>query len=122
MKNDYIHTDLWWDAHVHRALRNLHKFFKHGTSSCFSLSCKTANSKKFEVKNTTTCHAQTWSFSFKLFVVNEVALLDNWFKSYKWFGVFNPVIVIDNHGYDGNHINGIIDLTDEGIGVRRSFL
>ena len=21
------------------------------------------------------------------------------------YGVFNPYIVIDNHGYDGNHIN-----------------
>ena len=27
-----------------------------------------------------------------------------------------------NYGYDGNHINNIIDLTDEGIGVRQSFL
>ena len=26
-------------------------------------------------------------------------------------------IVIDDHGYDGNHTNGIIDLTDKGIGV-----
>ena len=31
--------------------------------------------------------------------------------------IFNPYIVIDDQGYDGNHINGIIDLTDEGIGV-----
>ena len=30
--------------------------------------------------------------------------------------------VIDDHGYDGNHINDIIDLTDMGIGVRQSFL
>ena len=26
--------------------------------------------------------------------------------------------MIDDHGYDGNHINGIIDLTDKVIGVR----
>ena len=38
------------------------------------------------------------------------------------YGVFNTYIVIDNHGYDGNHINGIIDLTDKGIGVKQSFL
>ena len=35
----------------------------------------------------------------------------------EWYGVFNPYFVIDDHGYDGNHINGIIDLTDKGIGV-----
>ena len=28
----------------------------------------------------------------------------------------------DDHSYDGKHINGIIDLTDKGIGVRQSFL
>ena len=28
----------------------------------------------------------------------------------------------NDHGYDGNHINGIIDLIDKGIGVRQSFL
>ena len=39
-----------------------------------------------------------------------------------WYDVFNPYIVIDDHGYDGNHINGIIDLTDKGIGVRHYFL
>ena len=38
------------------------------------------------------------------------------------YGVFNPYIVIDDHGYDGNHINGIIDLTENGIGVRQLFL
>ena len=27
-------------------------------------------------------------------------------------------IIIDDHSYDGNHLNGIIDLTDKGIGVR----
>ena len=31
-------------------------------------------------------------------------------------GLFNQYIMI-NDGYDGNHINGIIDITDEGIGV-----
>ena len=36
--------------------------------------------------------------------------------------VFNPYIMIGDHGYDGNHINGIIDLTNKGIGVRQSFL
>ena len=30
---------------------------------------------------------------------------------------FNLYIVIDDHGYDVNHFNGIIDLTDKGIGV-----
>ena len=35
---------------------------------------------------------------------------------------FNPYIVIDDQGYDGNHINGIKDPTDKGIGVRQSFL
>ena len=30
--------------------------------------------------------------------------------------------MIDDHGYDGNHINGIINLTDKEIGVRQSFL
>ena len=28
----------------------------------------------------------------------------------------------DDHIYDGNHINGIIDLADKGIVVRQSFL
>ena len=28
----------------------------------------------------------------------------------------NPYIVIDDHSYDGYHINGIIDLTDRKIG------
>ena len=31
-------------------------------------------------------------------------------------------IMIDDHGYDGNHINRIIDLTDKEIGVRQSYL
>ena len=30
--------------------------------------------------------------------------------------------MINDHGYDGNHINGIIDLTDKGIGVTQSFI
>ena len=29
-------------------------------------------------------------------------------------------IVMDDHGYDSNHINGIIDITDNGIGVSHS--
>ena len=29
--------------------------------------------------------------------------------------------MIDDHVLDGNHINGIIDLTDKGIVVRQSF-
>ena len=41
---------------------------------------------------------------------------------WEWYGVFNPYIVTDDHGCDGNHINGIIDLTDKGIGIRQSFL
>ena len=38
------------------------------------------------------------------------------------YGIFNPNIVIDDHGYYGNHKNGIIDKTDKWIGVRQSFL
>ena len=38
------------------------------------------------------------------------------------YGVFNPYIMIDDHRYDGNHINGILDLADKGIGVRQSFI
>ena len=38
------------------------------------------------------------------------------------FGVFYPYILIDDHSNDGNHINGIIDLTDKGKGVKQSFL
>ena len=34
----------------------------------------------------------------------------------------NPYIVIDYPGYDRNHINDIIDLTDKGMGVRQLFL
>ena len=30
------------------------------------------------------------------------------YQIYFKYGVFNPYIVIDEHGYDGNHINGII--------------
>ena len=30
--------------------------------------------------------------------------------------------MFDGYFYDGNHINGIIDLTDKGIGVRQTFL
>ena len=41
---------------------------------------------------------------------------------WEWYGVFNPYILIDNPGYDGNHINGIIDLTEKWIGVKQSFL
>ena len=33
------------------------------------------------------------------------------------YGIFNPYIVIDDHSYDGNHINGIIDLTDNGMAL-----
>ena len=40
---------------------------------------------------------------------------------WEWYGVLNPYIVIDDHGYD-NHITGTIDLPDEGIGVRQLFL
>ena len=36
--------------------------------------------------------------------------------------VFNPYIKIDDHSYDGNHINDIIDQTDKGIVVTQSFL
>ena len=36
--------------------------------------------------------------------------------------VFNPYIVINEHGYDGNCIYGIIDLTDKGKGVIQLFL
>ena len=30
--------------------------------------------------------------------------------------------MIDDHGFDGNHKNGIIYLTVKGVGVRQSFL
>ena len=30
--------------------------------------------------------------------------------------------MIDDHSYDGYHINGIIDLNDKAIGVRQLFL
>ena len=30
--------------------------------------------------------------------------------------------MIGDHGHDGNHVNGIIDLTENGIGVRQLFL
>ena len=32
---------------------------------------------------------------------------------WEWSGVFNPYIVIDDHSCDGNHLHGIIDLTDK---------
>ena len=31
---------------------------------------------------------------------------------WEWYGVLNPYIVIDDHSYDGNHLNAILDLTD----------
>ena len=42
--------------------------------------------------------------------------------NWEWYGVFNPYIVIGDHGYDSNHVNGIRDLTDKWIGVRQLFL
>ena len=41
---------------------------------------------------------------------------------WEWYGVFNPYIMVDDHSYESNHIKGIIDLTDKGIGVRQLFL
>ena len=38
--------------------------------------------------------------------------MGNLIPYWEWYGVFNPYIAIDDHGYDGNHINGMIDLTD----------
>ena len=35
--------------------------------------------------------------------------------------IFSPYIVIDDHGYDGDHINGIKGLTEKGIGVKHSY-
>ena len=29
--------------------------------------------------------------------------------------------MIDDHGYNGDHINGIIDLTEMGLGVRQAW-
>ena len=46
----------------------------------------------------------------------------NWSPYWEWLGIFNQYIVIDDHDYDGNYINGIIDLTENWIGVRQSFL
>ena len=34
----------------------------------------------------------------------------------------NPLIMINDHGNDGNHKNGIRDLTDKGIVVSQLFL
>ena len=36
--------------------------------------------------------------------------------------VIYPFIANNDHGYDVNHKNGSMDLTDKGIGVRKSFL
>ena len=39
----------------------------------------------------------------------------------KKYGLFNSYIMIDDHGYDGNYINCIIDLTGKGIGIVNVF-
>ena len=45
---------------------------------------------------------------FQIYLNYMGILSPNW----EWYGVFNPYNVIDYHGFGGNHINGIIDLTD----------
>ena len=42
--------------------------------------------------------------------------------TYQIYFNYIPYIVIDDHVYDDNHINGIIDLTYKGIGVRQSII
>ena len=43
--------------------------------------------------------------------------------SFNYMGnIWLDYIMIYDQGYDDNHLNGIIDLTDEGIDVRQSFL
>ena len=49
-------------------------------------------------------------------------LLVLWFEEVFCLPEHSLYIVIDDHSYDGNHINGIIDITDRGIGVRQSIL
>ena len=51
-------------------------------------------------------------FKKKVFIRNNFNPLNDW-DYWEWHGVFNPYIVIDNHAYDGNHINGIIDQTEK---------
>ena len=46
--------------------------------------------------------------------------MGNYSPYWEWYGVFSSLI--DDQGFDGNNINGIIDLTDKWIGVRKSFL
>ena len=52
--------------------------------------------------------------------------IPDWENIARGFTIFNVYCLysheIDDHGYDGNHINGIISLTDKGISVRQSFL
>ena len=43
--------------------------------------------------------------------------MGNWSPYWERYGVFNEYIMIDDHSYDGNHINGIVELIDKGIGV-----
>ena len=51
---------------------------------------------------------------FKLEKNKRIQIISLYWELY---GIFNTYIVIDDHGYDGNYINGIIDQTDKGIGV-----
>ena len=39
--------------------------------------------------------------------------MGNYTPYWEWYDVFNPYIIIYYHSYGGNHINGIIDLTDK---------
>ena len=55
-------------------------------------------------------------FQTFLFISNPFSVISGLKSSFKSF------IVIDDHHRDGNHINGIIDLTDKGIGVGQWFL
>ena len=40
----------------------------------------------------------------------------------EWYDVFDPYVMIDDHCYDGNHINDIIDLTDKWIEITKKEL
>ena len=50
----------------------------------------------------------------------QIWLLDFLMKWILYFYII--IIVIDDNGYDGNNINGIIALTDKGNCFRQSFL
>ena len=64
---------------------------------------------------------QTYFIKFMIFGMGRMQR-DTRGKRWVWYGVLNPYIVIDDHSYDGNHVNGIIDLSGKEIGVRQLFV